>query len=59
MTLETHHNIDLADLDEQSYLHPFTSVTESRRTKPWMIEGGSGIHITDARDRPASTPPRG
>ena len=49
MTLETHHNIDLADLDEQSYLHPFTSVTESRRTKPWMIEGGSGIHITDAR----------
>ena len=49
MTLETHHNIDLAELDEQSYLHPFTSVTASQRTKPWMIEGGSGIHITDAR----------
>ena len=49
MTLETHHNIDLAELDEQSYLHPFTSVTESERSRPWMVESGSGIHITDAR----------
>ena len=50
MTLETHHhNIDITELDEQSYLHPFTSVTESRRSRPWMIEGGSGIHITDSK----------
>ena len=50
MTLDTHHhNIDIAELDEQSYLHPFTSVTESKRSRPWMIEGGSGIHITDSR----------
>lgn len=50
MTLETHHhNIDITELDEQSYLHPFTSVTESKRSRPWMIEGGSGIHITDSK----------
>ena len=49
MTLESQHNLDLAELDKQSYLHPFTSVTDCQRTEPWMIEGGSGIRITDAK----------
>ena len=49
MTLESQHNLDLAELDRQSYLHPFTSVTDCQRTEPWMIEGGSGIRITDAK----------
>ena len=49
MTLESQHNLDLAELDKQSYLHPFTSVTDCQRTGPWMIEGGSGIRITDAK----------
>ncbi len=49
MTVQTHHNLDIAELDKQAYLHPFTNVADHQRTEPWMIEGGSGIWITDAK----------
>ena len=51
MNLATQHNLDLGELDKQSYLHPFTSVTDCQKVGPWMIESGSGIRITDAKGR--------
>jgi len=49
MTGQTHRNVDIAELDKQSYLHPFTNVMDHQRTGPWMIESGDGIWITDAK----------
>ena len=48
---ETPRNISLEEMDKQSLLHPYTSITEHLKSGPVVVAGGSGARITDSNGK--------
>jgi adenosylmethionine-8-amino-7-oxononanoate aminotransferase len=44
---ETPRNISLEEMDKQSLLHPYTSITEHLKSGPVVVASGSGARISD------------
>ncbi|MEZ5666074.1 MAG: aminotransferase [Alphaproteobacteria bacterium] len=51
MTSNAAHNLSLAEMDRQSFLHPVTSVSDHQKNGPHIFTEGSGARIRDIDGR--------
>ena len=49
MTAQLARNLSLEEMDKESMLHPFTSVSQHMEKGPHIVKGGKGVWVTDAQ----------
>ncbi len=47
MTAGLTHNLSLAEMDKQSFLHPVTSTADHQKNGPHIVKSGSGVTVRD------------
>ena len=45
MTAGLTHNLSLAEMDKQSFLHPVTSTADHQKNGPHIVKSGSGVTL--------------
>ena len=49
MTAQLARNLSLEEMDKESMLHPFTSISQHMEKGPHIVKGGKGVWVTDAQ----------